>query len=58
MTYLELCEHRKVKSPLDKVNNVEHSTSSPWRRTRSEDLGPRPQSVYIWGVSSLARSAI
>lgn len=29
-------------------------TSSPWRNTRNDDLGPRPQAVYSCGVSSLA----
>lgn len=30
-------------------------TSNPWRKTLSEDLGPRPQSMYNWEVSSFAK---
>lgn len=33
-------------------------TSSPCLKTLRDDLGPRPQATYNWGVSSLAKSAI
>lgn len=33
-------------------------TSSPCLKTLKDDLGPRPQATYNWGVSSLAKSAI
>lgn len=33
-------------------------TSKPCLKTRMVELGPRPQEVYSWGVSSLTRSAM
>lgn len=32
-------------------------TSRPWRKTRTDERGPRPHIKYNCGVSSLARSA-